>query len=58
VSIYDSVTTTILRRCDDLFPIRHYNALVDWKAVSRMMEAIPLDGERFMTSDEILRLYE
>jgi len=58
LSIYDSVQTTIIRRCDDLFPFRHYYAVVDWDVVSRMMDAIPLDGERFMTSDEILRLYD
>jgi len=58
VSIYDGVESCLLRRGEQLFPFSCFDTPRDWDAIRRIMMLIPLDGERFMTSDEILELYD
>jgi hypothetical protein len=58
MSIYDGIESMLLRRGEKLFPFCAFEPRIDVEAVRRAVDVIPLDGERFMTSEEILRLYE
>jgi len=58
LSIYDGVESCLLRRGETLFPFTCFGTPRDWDAIRRVMMLIPLDGERVMTRDEILLMYD
>ena len=58
MSIYDGIESLLLRRGELLFPFCCFSEPRDWKAIGRMMDRFKGEGDRFMTSDEILELYD
>jgi hypothetical protein len=58
VSIYSSVESELLRRGESLFPFCCFGEPRDWEAIGRAMDWFKGEGDRFMTPDEILKLYD
>ena len=58
VSIYDGIESMLLCRGEQLFPFCCFSEPRDWKAIGRAMDLFKGEGDRFMTSDEILLLYD
>lgn len=58
VAMYEDVTSGILQRGEQLFPFCAYAVKIDLAGLSRAVDVIPLNGDRFMTLKEILDLYE
>jgi hypothetical protein len=58
VSIYDGIESDLLRRGETLFPFTCFDEPRDWKAIGRAMDRFTGGGDRFMTPDEILKLYD
>jgi len=58
VSIYAGVESMLLCRGEQLFPFCCFSEPRDWKAIGRAMDLFKGEGDRFMTSDEILLLYD
>jgi len=56
--MYEDVTSGILQRGEQLFPFCAYAVKIDLAGLSRAVDVIPLNGDRFMTLKEILDLYE
>jgi len=57
-SIYSGVESMLLRRGETLFPFCCVDEKVDYEGVYRCWKVIIAAGDRFMTSDEILELYD
>lgn len=55
---YDDISYRLISHCDELFPFAFMDQARDWTKIDAMTSLIPLDGERLMTSEEILGFYE
>lgn len=58
MSYYDDVGSMLLRRGESLFPFSCFDEPRDWAAIGRALDLFKGEGDRFMTSDEILLLYD
>ncbi len=58
MSIYDGLESMLLRRGETLFPFTCFDTPRDWDAIGRAMDLLKGEGDRFMTPDEILKLYD
>lgn len=58
MSVYDGVQSLLLRRGERLVPFCAYDTAPDWARVLECWEVIIGAGDRFMTPDEILLLYD
>lgn len=58
MSYYDDVQSLLLRRGELLFPFCCFDVPRDWTKIGRMMDFLVTSGDRFMTPDEILKLYD
>ena len=58
MSYYDDVQSMLLRRGERLFPFSCFDQPRDWEKIGRMMDHLVTSGERVMTPDEILELYD
>ena len=55
---YDDISYRLISHCDEIFPFRAFDTSRDWDKIDDFVSKIPLDGERLMTSDEVLGFYE
>ena len=55
---YDDISYRLISHCDEIFPFRAFDTSRDWDKIDDFVSKIPLDGERLMTSEEILGFYE
>jgi len=58
MGFYDDVGRGLIVRGEQLFPMCCFDVARDWEGIERCLEVIPVDGERFMTVEEILVFYE
>lgn len=58
MSYYDDVESMLLQRGELLFPFCAYDISPDWAEVLRCWEVFCAAYDRFMTSEEILQLYD
>ena len=58
MSIYDSVESMLLCEGERLFPFCAFDVKPDWARVLECWEVFIASYDRFMTPDEILRLYD
>jgi hypothetical protein len=58
MSYYDQVESMLLCRGEQLFPFTCFDEPRDWVAIGRAMSLFKGEGDRFMTPDEILQLYD
>lgn len=57
-SMFDGCDSGIVQRGERMFPFCSFDAVIDWNAVSEMLDVIPPECDRFLSTDEILRFYE
>lgn len=55
---YSKITSGIIQRGEELFPLVSYEVERVYKDIDVMMEKIPRGDERLMTMDEVLMLYD
>lgn len=58
MSIYDGIESMLLCRGETLFPFTCFDVPRDWVAIGRALDLFKGEGDRFMTSEEILQLYD
>ena len=58
MSIYDGIESMLLCEGELLFPFCCFSEPRNWVAIGRAMDHFKGEGDRFMTSDEILQLYD
>jgi len=58
VSIYAGVESMLLKHGERLFPFCCFDEARDWEGIYRAWKVIIAAGDRFMTPDEILKLYD
>jgi len=58
MSIYTACKSGIIQRGEELFPIGHMKTLKEYNKIAEKMRFIPKNGERLMTTEEILELYD
>jgi hypothetical protein len=56
--MFDGCDSGIVQRGERMFPFCSFDAVIDWNAVSEMLDVIPPECDRFLSTDEILRFYE
>ncbi len=57
-SIYAGVESMLLRRGEQLFPFTCFDEPRDWVKIGAMIDRMVTSGDRFMTPDEIVELYD
>lgn len=57
-SYYDDVKSMLLCEGERLFPFSCFDVPRDWQKIGKMMDLLVTSGDRFMTPDEILKLYD
>lgn len=58
MSIYTACKSGIIQRGEELFYFNVLHCDIDWNKVLHCNTNIPRNGERLMTSDEVLMLYD
>lgn len=55
---YDAVSWRLITHCDEIFPFRAFLVPRNWVKIDEVLSHIPLEGERLMSSEEVLYFYE
>lgn len=58
MSIYTACKSGIIQRGEELFPYQTFKFKRDWQKIDYMQTIIPKNGERLMSTEEVLELYD
>lgn len=58
MSIYTACKSGIIQRGEAMFIFGEYKRPINWREIAEKMRFIPFKGERLMSTDEVLELYD
>ena len=58
MSVYDSCKSGVIQRGEELFNLDSRETPRDYNKIAEKMQIIPKNGERLMSTDEVMDLYD
>lgn len=58
MTIYTECKSGIIQRGEELFPGAGFGTAKDYEKIDQILQIIPKNGERLMSTEEVLELYD